>query len=203
MNFEKRLEQACNNNPDIPKFGSGRQTVIAREMKVSTEAVRKWFNGLAMPRPQMMKALAKFLEVDHVWLSLGTDFRQTNELKDIAKHKDVCLYAFCGYALDKGFSIGFDSDDQAGAYLVVLVKDSTVRFVKLINADLLNNDLQKINNEQQRKNVTVVMAVRTRDSDFSFAFYELPDVMKNFNEHTVERSEGKTLVNGVNLETFK
>jgi len=200
MGFRKRLEQACRQNPDIPRIGMGKHTVIARKMKVSSEAVRRWFNGEAQPRPQMMKALANFLNVDHVWLSLGTDFREMDALKDVAKQNDIGLYAFCGYAVDKGYRIGID-DSVSGADLV-LVKNTSVRYVKVINANLFNTDSQNLQCEQQDTTVTVVLAVRTQSSGFSFEFLEIPDIMKRCKIHKVIRSEDKILVNGVNLNLF-
>ena len=69
--FAKRLNSACDGHPHIPPYGQGRQTWIKEHLKVSHEAVRKWFTGESRPRPEKMKALAKTLEVDEAWLALG------------------------------------------------------------------------------------------------------------------------------------
>lgn len=69
--FAKRLNIACDGHPHIPPYGHGRQTWIKEYMKVSHEAVRKWFMGEARPRPAKMKELARALEVDEAWLALG------------------------------------------------------------------------------------------------------------------------------------
>lgn len=74
--FAKRLETACENHPHSPS-GHGRQKWVREQLKatcnvtVSPEAVRKWFAGEARPRPAVMKDLARVLEVDEAWLSLG------------------------------------------------------------------------------------------------------------------------------------
>lgn len=69
--FAKRLNTACDGHPHIPPYGLGRQTWIKENLAVSHEAVRKWFTGESRPRPDKMRELAKSLEVDEAWLSLG------------------------------------------------------------------------------------------------------------------------------------
>jgi hypothetical protein len=75
--FAERLVRACDGNPNVPPKNQGRLGHIANSMqvitgqKVSWESVRKWFYGEARPRPKNMKVLARVLEVDESWLSLG------------------------------------------------------------------------------------------------------------------------------------
>lgn len=69
--FAVRLNQACDDSPDIPEYGKGRQTVLADKMGVSQEAVRKWLAGEATPKKDKVKALATILGVDEAWLALG------------------------------------------------------------------------------------------------------------------------------------
>lgn len=71
--FNRRLKQACDDNPNIPPYGHGRQVYVSNKLKVSQEAVRKWFTGEARPRTDKMRALANLLEVDEAWLSLGIE----------------------------------------------------------------------------------------------------------------------------------
>jgi transcriptional regulator with XRE-family HTH domain len=74
--FAKRIEIACENHPLSPS-GHGRQTWLRRAIeekfgvKLSPEAVRKWFAGEARPRPKVMSQIAQVLQVDEAWLSLG------------------------------------------------------------------------------------------------------------------------------------
>ena len=56
--FAARLEYICDEHPDIPPLGSGRQTTLARRVGVSQEAVRKWLAGLSEPRANMKRRLA-------------------------------------------------------------------------------------------------------------------------------------------------
>lgn len=84
--FADRLAQACDERPDAPAR-RGRLTWLARELEaefgttVSIETVRKWFEGISMPRPEKMKQVAHLLEVDVAWLSLGVlaDVQQPQE----------------------------------------------------------------------------------------------------------------------------
>lgn len=69
--FAQRLAQACDDSTIVPEYGKGRQVSIAKRIDVTQEAVRKWFSGDAVPRPDKMKELAEYLEVDQAWLALG------------------------------------------------------------------------------------------------------------------------------------
>lgn len=42
---------------------------------VSSETISKWFTGVARPRPEKMSALARVLDVDEAWLTLGVSAR--------------------------------------------------------------------------------------------------------------------------------
>lgn len=73
--FAKRLEQALDRHPRCPE-SYGRLTWVMNELghqriKVTIETVRRWLQGLAMPRRDKMNALSKILEVDETWLAMG------------------------------------------------------------------------------------------------------------------------------------
>lgn len=69
--FSKRLAQACDDSQLIPPYGQGRQAFVAKRLKVTQEAVRKWFSGDSRPKPKKMQQLAALLEADEAWLALG------------------------------------------------------------------------------------------------------------------------------------
>ncbi len=79
--FAQRLQMACADHPDIPDYGKGLQTELAKQMKVSQEAVRKWLSGESTPRQPAMIRLAKFLGVEYVWLALGTSETEFENMK--------------------------------------------------------------------------------------------------------------------------
>lgn len=173
MSFNKRLLEACNSNSDIPGYGSGRQTLIAKKMGVSSEAVRKWFSGESTPRPQAMKALAKVLGVDHVWLSLGAEFTQIESLKEVAKVSDTAMFAFCGMAMENGYSFALNDDSSIGADLV-LIKQGNIVYAKLLPVDIRNKNKAKLPKTPPSSKIKKVIAARNKYSDFSYDFYEVP-----------------------------
>lgn len=77
--FATRLEIACENHPHCPTDQPrGKQKWIYDNLleqfgiKLSPEAVRRYFSGEMKPRHKTMIALARLLEVDVSWLALGT-----------------------------------------------------------------------------------------------------------------------------------
>lgn len=80
--FAKRMEIACENHPLSPS-GHGRQKWVRDRLledfglRMSPEAVRKWFAGESRPRPKVMTKVAQVLQVDEAWLSLGINPAET------------------------------------------------------------------------------------------------------------------------------
>lgn len=74
--FGRRLEQACDGNPDVPPLNHGRlgwfvDRLAMHGVEVAKETVRKWFAGETRPRHAPMKALAQILKIDEGWLAAG------------------------------------------------------------------------------------------------------------------------------------
>lgn len=75
--FARRMELACDGNPDIPPPNYGRLGWFVTQFedrfhqKITIETVRKWFAGETLPRPKAMAYLAQIMGVDLAWLSLG------------------------------------------------------------------------------------------------------------------------------------
>ncbi len=74
--FGHRLSQALEACPTAPPNPHGRLSWLKRELerqgtKVSVNTVHKWCHGYSRPREDKIRALAKVLKVDDVWLSLG------------------------------------------------------------------------------------------------------------------------------------
>ncbi len=67
--FAERLQEACN-AADIPQ-GRARSGSIAQRFGVSTEAVRQWLNGQAVPEMSRLLELSEELECSLDWLLLG------------------------------------------------------------------------------------------------------------------------------------
>ncbi|RWO06352.1 MAG: hypothetical protein EOS07_22195 [Mesorhizobium sp.] len=74
--FARRIERACDGNPDVPPLNHGRLGWFVEQLdkhgvEVSQETVRKWFHGETRPRHKPMTALAQILKVDEGWFSSG------------------------------------------------------------------------------------------------------------------------------------
>lgn len=67
--FAERLQQACD-AADIPD-GRARSGALALRFGISTEAVRQWLNGRALPEVSRLLELAEELECSLDWLLFG------------------------------------------------------------------------------------------------------------------------------------
>jgi len=132
--FAKRLEIACEGNPHCPTdLYRGKQKWVYDGLesefgvKVSSEAVRKWFSGESRPRPKVMSYLARLLEVDEGWLSLGI----TPDLTPVEKKKrsalaDGAVNLFAGMIQMGGGHIAFPDDDSAHIYAIIAGKQISI-----------------------------------------------------------------------------
>jgi hypothetical protein len=76
--FADRLTMAFDGHPHAPALHHGRLRWIQDQFKdrfkvqISPESARRWFGGIAKPKPDKMTMLARILEVDEAWLAIGT-----------------------------------------------------------------------------------------------------------------------------------
>jgi hypothetical protein len=111
--FSRRLNQACDDSPNVPEYGKGRQVVVAGKMDVSQEAVRKWFAGESMPKSDKVKKLADFLEVDRAWLALGEKPELArDEKKSVLRTLDAAVNIVAGTIKLKGANCFAPSDSD-------------------------------------------------------------------------------------------
>jgi transcriptional regulator with XRE-family HTH domain len=149
--FAERLAQACRENEDIPEHGRGQQTYLAKKMRVSQEAVRKWFAGESLPKQAAMRKLSDILRVDHVWLALGTSYGEIEKRRVAAGRQDAAVYALAGYLIERGYNVAFADPSEGhdidaighGVHRVIVLRNAaaesktkwTVRF-PLVSMDL-------------------------------------------------------------------
>lgn len=112
MEFAKRLTQACDESPLVPEHGRGRQVYLAKKLKVTQEAVRKWLVGESLPRPDKIGDLAKVLAVDPVWLQLGTSPLEIAEKRQAALRGDAAVYGAMSYLLLAGYHVAIPAGDE-------------------------------------------------------------------------------------------
>lgn len=117
--FRTRLLQACDEAPNIPPYGHGRQVYIAKKLKVSQEAVRKWFTGEARPKVTKMRQLAALLEQDEAWLALGIKPElDRKEKRAHSDRSDGAVYMLFGLFVMAGGACAFPSEsDPRAAYV--------------------------------------------------------------------------------------
>jgi transcriptional regulator with XRE-family HTH domain len=119
MEFSRRLVQACNESPLVPEHGKGRQVYLAKKLKVTQEAVRKWLVGESLPRPDKISDLAKVLGVDPVWLQLGTSPLEIAEKRVAALRGDAAVYGVMSYLLLAGYHVAIPSNgEQVDVYAI-------------------------------------------------------------------------------------
>lgn len=112
MDFARRLTQSCDESPLVPEHGRGRQVYLAKKLKVTQEAVRKWLVGESLPRPDKIGDLAKVLGVDPVWLQLGTSPLEISDKRQAALRGDAAVYGAMAYLLLAGYHVAIPADEQ-------------------------------------------------------------------------------------------
>ena len=173
--FKDRFVHACNKSPNVPRYGQGRQVRIAEHLGISQEGVRKWFLGASKPRPNVMKALAAFLDVPYVWLSLGTDQAEIAVFREMSLKQDASLYAFVSYILGSGGSIAFNkgSNDTSD---VTVIKDNKVSKIAIFSPSLIRDDgMMEFQFTRQSDAVISVCACRRDGFDIAYNFVEVPE----------------------------
>lgn len=109
--FYRRFKQVCDDSQIVPEYGHGRQVYIAQKLKVTQEAVRKWFSGDSRPRTAKMRELAKLLEVDEAWLSLGVEPEMDRSEKRLHTQKsDGAVYLLYGAMMMEGIHCAFPGE---------------------------------------------------------------------------------------------
>lgn len=109
--FSRRLVKACDTNPVIPEKGKGQQIWLAQKMDISQEAVRKYMEGEARPRPEKMTKLAKVLGVDEAWLALGVNPEMDQKGKRQYKNRvEAAGYLTFGVFMSNGYSCAFGDE---------------------------------------------------------------------------------------------
>lgn len=117
IEFSKRLETACDGNPAVPEAGKGRQVALADKLKVSQEAVRKYFSADSRPKPSTMTELARILNVDEAWLALGhKPNTSAKEKRTFNKHANGATYATFGLFVMSEYACSFDDNAESADF---------------------------------------------------------------------------------------
>lgn len=117
--FQNRLNESCSVATNIPPFGKGQQTYIAKNLGCSQEAVRKWFAGESVPRREIAGRLAKLLDVSYTWLALGATYGEVDVAIKQAKNHDAAVYATVAYAIVRGAGVSICGDEHCADMIVI------------------------------------------------------------------------------------
>jgi len=106
--FAKRLQEACDNNDNVPPFGTGQQALLSKRLGISQEAVRRWLNGESRPRPQLLSQLAALLDVSESWLALAkSDVPAPSEQRAYSDKAEGSVYICFGLFKAAGYECAF------------------------------------------------------------------------------------------------
>jgi transcriptional regulator with XRE-family HTH domain len=180
--FGKRLERACDGNPDVPPLNHGRlgwfvEQLTKHNVDVSVETVRKWFAGETRPRHRPMTALAQILKVDELWLSSGkapefteSQRRQNNVVAGGA------VNVVAGFIQMDGGHPAFPLDNDQDAlnnkiHLYSIIRGASYRF-HIVTALGEGEDRHFVVPHDARN--TIILGLVPGDKPFSVTIYELP-----------------------------
>lgn len=136
--FGKRLERACDGNPDVPPLNHGRLGWFVEQLdkhgvEVTQETVRKWFSGETRPRHKAMTALATTLKIDEHWLSSGKapEFTETQRKQHNVVAGGV-VNVVAGFIQMDGGHPAFPAENDASAagriHLYAILKGAQYNF---------------------------------------------------------------------------
>jgi transcriptional regulator with XRE-family HTH domain len=113
--FAHRFTRAVEGHPLAPPTPHGRQSWVKEKLekeagvKVSHNTMSKWFHGHARPRQDSIRALAKVLSVDEVWLAMGQKpNKHTPTMPDASTARGAAL-AFAGLVEMAGGKVAFSA----------------------------------------------------------------------------------------------
>lgn len=186
LDFARRLETACEGNPNCPtEQYRGKQKWIYEGlesqfgMRVSPEAVRKWFAGESRPRPSAMKLLARLLEVDEAWLSLGiTPDLTPREQRKRNAVADGAVNLVAGMIQMGGGSISFPEDAEID--ILAIIAGKSMHLDVVLPFDLGRGQMRLTIHDPIEKKHTIVVIDQGR---FRYQLLHLsPEMVKEHGE---------------------
>lgn len=118
--FAFRFNQAIEGHKMAPPTPFGRQAWVIKKLKnetglsVSPNTMSKWFKGLAKPRQDNIRKIAKVLEVDEIWLAMGQKpVAPSNDSREVAAKARGGALALAGMLEMMGGRVTFPDDDNS------------------------------------------------------------------------------------------
>jgi len=72
--FSQRLNEALD-DMNYPRIGHGRQSALAKELKLSAQVVGAWLKGEDFPKTSQLVKISQFLDVRSNWLLSGVGLK--------------------------------------------------------------------------------------------------------------------------------
>lgn len=125
--FAERMTQACDNCDKIPSLHNGRLVELSKQLSyigvsATKETVRKWLLGQARPRKAKMTALAKVLNVDEAWLSIGVRPDKTDDQKRLLpKVSEASVLYFASLIGFQGMPVAFPEEENDDYHFIAII----------------------------------------------------------------------------------
>lgn len=203
--FAKRLEIACENNPHCPtEQYRGKQKWVYDSLeeqfgiKVSPEAVRRWFAGEMRPRPKTIAALARLLDVDTAWLTLGTKpDMQPKEQKARNAVADAAVNLVAGIIQMQGGHVAFPEANEADVDMFAIINGRQHAIEVRLEFKMDSMKRRFMVRRDSGKNLVIGVVPLEIETGFGFQLLLLDpkqgDSRGDFSEIIVER-HGKTFL---------
>ncbi len=100
--FSQRLNEALN-DMNYPPMGHGRQSALAKELKLSPQVIGRWLKGEDFPKTSQLVKISQFLDVRSNWLlsGVGSKYPRKTDQASIAVRKKQEEVAKATHRLDK------------------------------------------------------------------------------------------------------
>lgn len=100
--FSQRLNEALN-DMNYPPMGHGRQSALAKELKLSPQVIGSWLKGEDFPKTSQLVKISQFLDVRSNWLlsGVGSKYPRKSDQVNYAVRKKQEEVAKSGKRLDK------------------------------------------------------------------------------------------------------
>lgn len=132
LEFAERLTRAVEGHPLAPPTPYGRQTWLKDKLEkeeglvLSPNTVSRWFIGGVRPRTDTIRAIAKVLKVDEVWLSLGRKPDVQKSKYGVEATADGAILLLAGLIETAGGKVSFAKPEEAPTHLYANI--DTARF---------------------------------------------------------------------------
>lgn len=178
LGFAKRLQQASDSmGHEVPPINRGRlgwfqdKVEALTESRPTAETVRRWLNGMTMPRQDALEALAQALQVDASWLMFGNEAEKSSgERKIRSDEAEGIVNVLAGVIQIDGGHPAFPNPGETPD-LFAIIRGARYNF-KVALAEPADNGAYRFVLPPKTGDLVLIGVVRT--APHSFAFYEIP-----------------------------